>query len=88
MNLDVSKLRRLAAFGLFVFLIVGAVLPWLFDLVAAQRAFGFLLGADLIAFSMLVYVYDRERDSDVNWSLLLMGSAVIALLVFFGMIAS
>jgi hypothetical protein len=86
MELDVRKLRRLTAFGLFVFLIVGAVLPWLLDLVTAQRAFGFLLGADLIAFTMLVYVYDRESDNEMNWSLLLIGCAIIALLIFFGMV--
>jgi hypothetical protein len=86
MKLDVSRLRRLAAIGLFVFLVVGAVLPWLLDLVAAQRAFGFLLGADLIAFAMLVYVYDRQKDIEVNWNLLLIGCAVIAMLIFFGMV--
>jgi uncharacterized membrane protein len=86
MNLDKAQLRRLIAIGLLVFLIVGAALPWTFDLVANQRAFGFILAADLISFTMLVYVYDRETDEAVNWNTLLIGSAVIALLVFFGMV--
>jgi hypothetical protein len=88
MKLDTSQLRRLTAIGLFVFLIVGAVLPWTLDLVANQRAFGFLLGADLIAFSMLVYVFDRESDDEVNWFTLLIGSVIIGLLIFLGMVTA
>lgn len=88
MKLDTSQLRRLTAIGLFVFLIVGAVLPWMLDLVANQRAFGFLLGADLIAFTMLVYVFDRESDDEVNWFTLLIGSVILGLLIFLGMVTS
>jgi hypothetical protein len=88
MKLDLSQLRRITAIGLLVFLIVGGVLPWMLDLVAAQRAFGFLLSADLIAFAMLVYVYDRESDLDVNWYLLLIGCVAIAMLIFFGIVTS
>jgi hypothetical protein len=88
MNLDTAQLRRLTAIGLFAFLIVGAVLPWMLDLVANQRAFGFLLGADLIAFTMLVYVFDRESDDEVNWITLLIGSVIIGTLIFFGMVMS
>jgi hypothetical protein len=86
MNLDTAQLRRLTAIGLFIFLIVGAALPWTLDLVANQRAFGFLLAADLIDFTMLLYVFDRESDEEVNWNTLLIGCAVIAMLVFFGMV--
>jgi hypothetical protein len=84
--MNISVMRLLAAVGLLVFLVLGAALPWTLDLVAAQRAFGFLLGADLIAFAMLVYVYDRNSDKDVNWNLLLIGSAIIAMLMFFGIV--
>jgi hypothetical protein len=86
MKLGISKLRMLTAIGLLVFLLIGGVLPWLLDLVAAQRAIGFILGADLIAFAMIVYVYDRASDSEVNWNLLLIGCAIIVMLVFFGMV--
>jgi hypothetical protein len=86
MNLDTGKLRRLTAIGLLIFLIVGAALPWTLDLMANQRAFGFLLASDLIAFTMLVYIFDRESDEEVNWNTLLIGCAVIAMLVFFGMV--
>jgi hypothetical protein len=86
MDFSLSIMRRLAAVGLLVFLVLGAAMPWMLDLVTAQRAFGFLLGADLIAFTMLVYVYDRTSDRDVNWNLLLIGSAIIAMLMFFGIV--
>jgi ABC-type Na+ efflux pump permease subunit len=86
MTLDMAQLRRMTAIGLLIFLIAGAVLPWTFDLVANQRAFGFLLSADLIAFTMLVYVYDRESDKEVNWITLLIGGVIIGILIFFGMI--
>jgi hypothetical protein len=86
MSVDIARLRRFIAIGLFVFLIVGAVLPWLFDLVANQQAFGFLLAADLVAFTMLVYVFDRESDDEVNWNTLLVGSVVMAVLIFLVMV--
>jgi hypothetical protein len=86
MKLYTSKLRRLTAIGIFVFLIVGAVLPWTLDLVTNQRAVGFILSADLIAFTMLVYVYDRESDNEVNWITLLIGSVITSMLIFLGMV--
>jgi hypothetical protein len=86
MSMNIARLRLFIAVGLFVFLIVGAVLPWLFDLVANQRSFGFLLAADFIAFTMLVYVFDRESDDEVNWNTLLVGSVIVAVLVFLVMV--
>jgi hypothetical protein len=83
---DFQLARRLAASALLALLVVVTISVWLLDLVAMQRAFGFLLSADLLAFAMLVYTYDRESDEQVNWPLLLVGSAFVAILIFFSVV--
>jgi hypothetical protein len=35
---------------------------------------------------MLVYVYDRESDNEVNWITLLIGSVITSMLIFLGMV--
>lgn len=86
MRLNSRKTRILVAVTLLTFLLVVAASIWLLDLVNEQRTFGFLLSAELLAFSMLVYVYDRTTEDEVNWLKLLIGCAFLAMLIFFSII--
>jgi hypothetical protein len=81
-----QQVRRVLALALLAFLVTVTISLYLIDLVNGQRAFGFLLSADLLAFTMLVYVYDRENDEEINWAQLLIGSAFTAMLIFFSII--
>ena len=83
MKKNTDSLRLIAIF-LLIFLIVLGVSIWLLDLVAQQRTFGFLLGAELVAFALLVYLYYEENPHEIDKRLLSVGFASILILVIMG----
>jgi len=86
MKLNLQETRRLIAIALLAFLIAVTASLWLLDLVTQQRAFGFFLSSELLAFAILVYVYDRETPEDINWPQVMIGCSFIAMLIFFGIL--
>ena len=71
---------RVTAVFLLVFLIVVGVSEWLLNLIAQQRAFGFLMSAEFVAFAMLVYIF-YEQNPGVSKKLLTAGFAALGILV-------
>jgi uncharacterized cupredoxin-like copper-binding protein len=71
----------LIAIFLIVFLFAVGVAIWLLDLITQQRIFGLLVGAEFLAFALLVYLYYEETPVDVNRKWLLGGFAALATLV-------
>ena len=74
-------LRDLASFLLLCFIVVVAACLWLLDLFSGQRTFGLLLGAVLLAFSMLVYVYRKPSYREMSKPLLMLGYIALAILL-------
>jgi uncharacterized cupredoxin-like copper-binding protein len=70
-------IRKVSSALLVVFLVIVTIYLWLLDLVVDQRIFATLLSAELIAFSMLVYVSTRPFTR--SW--LVVGYFTIALLL-------
>ena len=71
---------RVTAVFLLVFLIVVGVSVWLLNLIIQQRAFGFLMSAEFVAFAMLVYIF-YEQNPGVSKKLLTAGFAALVILV-------
>jgi len=71
---------RVTAIFLLLFLIVAGLSLWLLNLISQQRAFGFLMSAEFIAFAMLVYIF-YEQNPGVNKKLLTAGFVALAILV-------
>jgi len=71
---------RVTAVFLVVFLVVVGVSEWLLNLITQQRAFGFLMSAEFVAFAMLVYIF-YEQNPGVSKKLLGAGFAAIGILV-------
>jgi uncharacterized cupredoxin-like copper-binding protein len=69
----------LIATFLLVFIVVVAVAAWSLDLVAQQRTFALLLGAELVAFAMMVYLYYVENLKELSRGWLLAGAVGLAL---------
>jgi hypothetical protein len=76
-----SGLGDLMSFLLLCFIVAVTGYLWLVDLFSGQRAFGLLLGADLFAFSMLVYVYRKPSYAEMSKPLLMLGYVVLAMLL-------
>jgi uncharacterized cupredoxin-like copper-binding protein len=76
-----SNILGLVAVFLLAFIIAVGVAVWLLDLVAQQRVFGLLVGAEFVAFGLLVYLYYEENPADVNRKWLLAGLVALATLV-------
>jgi hypothetical protein len=55
-----------------------AVYLWFIDLFSLQRVFGALLGAELVIFSMVIYVYYKPTLQGSNTKLLLGGFLLAA----------
>jgi len=53
-----------------------AVYLWIIDQISLQRVFGALLGAELIIFSMVVYIFYKPSLSAANSNWLLLGCVV------------
>jgi putative effector of murein hydrolase len=74
----------LIAAMLLLFIIVAAIGIWYVNPLTEQSAFGFLLSAELIAFSMLVYTYTKNSSSEfgqVSRIWLLIGFVALFVLV-------
>jgi len=71
----------LIAIFLIVFLFAVGVAIWLLDLIAQQRIFGLLVGAEFLAFAILVYLYYEETPADMSKKWLLGGFTALAALL-------
>ena len=67
--------------SLLAFLVILTSYLWFVDLLAKQRTFAILLGAELMAFSMLIYVGTKPTFYDLRRSWILIGCAAVALLL-------
>ncbi len=76
-----SDSLSLVAVFLLVFLVVVGVTIWLLDFVTQQRVFGLLVGAEFIAFALLVYLYYEETPAQISRKLVLTGFVALAALV-------
>jgi len=74
-------LRGIASFLLLCFIVAIAAYLWLIDLFAGQRVFGLLLGAVLLAFSMLIYVYRKPSYGEMSKPVLIVGYIALAMLL-------
>ncbi len=81
MNVEDEGVRTTISILLLVFLVVVAAYMWSLDLVASQRVFGVLLSAELVAFSMLIYISAEPGYNKVNKIWLLIGYFILALLL-------
>ncbi|MGA2682097.1 MAG: cupredoxin domain-containing protein [Candidatus Bathyarchaeia archaeon] len=79
MKRDFDSLR-VTAYFLLVFLIVVGVAVWLLNLISQQRIFGFLMGAEFVAFAMLVYLFYME-DPVAAKKILFSGFVALGILV-------
>jgi len=71
---------RFTAVFLIVFLIVTALAIWIVNPITQERAFGFLMSAEFIAFAMLVYLFYME-DPVVAKKLFTAGFAALGILI-------
>jgi hypothetical protein len=60
---------------------VTAAFLWFVNMLTQQRVFGALLCAELMAFSMLVYVSGKRSYEQLSRPVLLIGCAILALLL-------
>jgi hypothetical protein len=81
MNVEDEGVRTTISILLLVFLVVVAAYTWSLDLVASQRVFGVLLSAELVAFSMLIYIIAEPGYNKVNKIWLSIGYFILALLL-------
>jgi hypothetical protein len=79
LKLDSETVRGLISGSLLSFMIVTAAILWLVNLLAQQRVFGALLSAELMAFSMLVYVSGKRSYRQLSRPVLLIGCAILGL---------
>ena len=71
---------RFTSIFLLVFLIVMAIAIWIVNPITQERAFGFLMSAEFIAFAMLVYLFYME-DPVVAKKLLTAGFVALGILI-------
>lgn len=76
-----GNLRRNASFALVILSIAIAASVWMLDPVKQQEQIGVLLGAELVTFGMIVYLYTRPNDSNVSEFWLLVGVITIAFFI-------
>jgi uncharacterized membrane protein len=88
LSLGSERSRSLIAILLVAFIVVIAVFLWFVDLISYQRAFGSLLSAVLVAFSMLVYTYTPKDYSEIKKSWLLAGELTLFALLLLAIIVS
>jgi hypothetical protein len=81
MNVEDEGVRTTISILLLVFLVAVAAYIWSLDLVASQRVFGVLLSAELVAFSMLIYISAEPGYNKVNKIWLSIGYFILALLL-------
>ena len=88
MKSNTEKTRVLTSYLILLFLVVVAIFVWFLNLVTQQRVFGVLLSAELVAFSMLIYVYKEPSEIEVNKSLLLLGELAVGILLILAIAVS
>jgi hypothetical protein len=81
MKLDSEGIRALISTSVLSFLLVATAYLWFIDLLSNQRTFAVLLGAELVAFSVLIYVSTKPSYVDLNTSWILIGCFTIGLLL-------
>lgn len=77
---DEDDYLRVTVGFLLIFIIVVGVAVWLVDPISQQRGFGFLMGAEFIAFAMLVYLFYME-DPAAARKLLTAGFVALTVLI-------
>jgi len=75
------NLRRNGSLVLVIFCIVIAGLVWTMNPLTQQNEIGILLGAELVGFSMIAYLYTRPTDESVSELWLLIGTLTLAFLI-------
>ncbi|HML01976.1 MAG TPA: cupredoxin domain-containing protein [Candidatus Bathyarchaeia archaeon] len=78
---NAPKGKGLTATFLLLFIVIIAVVLWLTDPLKEQRAFGLLMSAELVAFSMLVYLYYKKDLVQFRTSWFSSGFVALGLLV-------
>lgn len=80
-NRDYESIRNLISVFLLSFVVIVAAYLWYVDLFVGQRAFGMLLSAILVAFSMLLYVYRKPSYEKISKPWLVIGYLALAILL-------
>ena len=81
MDIEDEGLKTIISILLLVFLVLVAVYMWSLDLIAHQGVFGVLLSAEMIAFSMLIYICMEPGYNRLNKTWLAIGYFTLALLL-------
>jgi hypothetical protein len=80
MRLGEEGIRSLVSAALLVFLVTVGAYLWFIDLLSHQSEFGIFLAAELVAFSMLLYLQVKTSYDEVKKAWFLIGCVS---LVFF-----
>ncbi len=83
MRLESEGIRSLMTGSLLSFLATLTSYLWFVDLLEKQRTFAMILSAELVTFSMLIYVATKPTFEDLRRSWILIGCAIVALLLLF-----
>jgi hypothetical protein len=81
MKIDETGIRSLVSASLLSLLVAVAIYLWFVDFLTMQREFGSLLGAELVALSMLVYVYLKPSYGKFRKAWFLAGCLFLMLLM-------
>lgn len=79
MNLSEEGIRKMVSSALVSYMVVVAVYLWFIDLLARQGEFGIFLATELMAFSMLLYMFTKPSLQAMNKSWFIAGCVSIAL---------
>ena len=77
-----SKINRLIASVLLIYLAISTIFIWTLDLLKEQSIFGLTISSQLVAFSMLLYLYLTADTNDPSRYRLFLGAAFILFLLF------
>jgi hypothetical protein len=81
MRLSEEGIRGLIAAAIASLMVVVAVRLWSIDLLLGQSEFGVFLAIELVAFSMLLYLYTRISYLHVKKNWFLLGCLCLAFLL-------
>lgn len=81
MTENVDRRKDALSIILVIFLVIIGVSLWFINQITQQRAFAFLVSAELVAFATLCYIYTKPFDELSKTWLLVAGIAVIELLI-------
>jgi len=82
MRIDDEGVRSLISASLLALLVAVGISLWFVDLLTMQREFGAFLGAELVAFSMLLYVYLKRNYGEFRKVWFLTGCLFLVFLMF------